>query len=93
MPFMIRFDQGTVTVEQYHAINQGLADAGQGNPVGREYHVGYIEDDGRLSVVDIWDSIESFETFGETLIPVLEAVGADAGEPIILPVDNIILGQ
>ena len=93
MPFMIRFDQGTVTVEQYHAINQGLEDAGQGSPVGREYHVGYIEDDGRLSVVDIWDSMENFEAFGETLIPVLEAVGADAGEPIILPVDNIILGQ
>ena len=93
MPFMIRFDQGTVTVEQYHAINQGLEDAGQGSPVGREYHVGYIEDDGRLSVVDIWDSMENFEAFGETLIPVLEAGGADAGEPIILPVDNIILGQ
>ena len=90
---MIRFDQGTVTVEQYHAINQGLEDAGQGSPVGREYHVGYIEDDGRLSVVDKWDSMENFEKFGEKLIPVLEAVGADAGEPIILPVDNIILGQ
>ena len=60
MPFMIRFDQGTVTVEQYLAINQGLEDAGQGSPVGREYHVGYIEDDGRLSVVDIWDSMENF---------------------------------
>ena len=93
MSFMIRFDQGTVTVEQYHAIDQGLADAGQGNPVGREYHAAYIEDDGRLSVVDIWDSMENFERFGETLMPVLEAVGADAGDPIILPVDNIIVGQ
>jgi hypothetical protein len=93
MSFMIRFDQGTVTVEQYHAINQGLEDAGQRNPVGREYHVGYIENDGTLSVVDIWDSMENFEKFGETLIPVLEVVGADAGEPTILSVDNIIVGQ
>ena len=90
MSFMIRFDQGTVTVDQYHAINQGLEDAGQGNPVGREFHVGYVEGDGSLSVVDIWDSMENFEKFGETLMPVLETVGADAGEPTILSVDTII---
>ena len=87
---MIRFDQGTVTVAQYHAINQGLEDAGQGNPVGREFHVGYLEENRRLSVVDIWDSMENFEKFGEILMPVLKTVGANAGEPTILSVDNII---
>jgi hypothetical protein len=33
MSFINQLDQETITADQYHAINQGLEDVGQGNPV------------------------------------------------------------
>lgn len=41
---------------------------------------------------DVWDSQETFDAFGETLMPILAATGIDAGEPMISAVHNIIVG-
>jgi hypothetical protein len=45
-----------------------------------------------IQFFDIWDSQESFEAFGKTLVPIMAEVGADPGEPQVAPIRNIIKG-
>jgi hypothetical protein len=47
---------------------------------------------GRIHVFDVWDSRESFEKFGETLIPIMAELGTNPGEPHVAEVHNIIVG-
>ena len=72
------------------ALNR-LEAAGAGSPPGRQYHVA-LESDGLIQVFDVWDSQESFEAFGATLLPIMSALGTDPGEPMVAPVRNIIKG-
>ena len=54
-----------------------------------EYHVCFVAD-GNLRVSEIWDSREQLEAFGQRLMPVLQEVGVDPGEPEIMEIHNII---
>jgi hypothetical protein len=68
-----------------------LEAAGAGAPAGRLYHVA-MESDGLVQVFDVWDSQESFEAFGATLMPIMTELGADPGAPMVSPIHNIIVG-
>jgi hypothetical protein len=48
--------------------------------------------DGGIEVFDVWDSEESFQSFGETLVPIMSELGADPGEPQVAEIHNVILG-
>ena len=37
-------------------------------------------------VYDIWESPDTFEAFGKTLMPILGEIGIDAGEPSIMAI-------
>ena len=65
--------------------------AGAAAPKGRSYHVSYGDPE-NLHVTDIWDSMEDFQAFGETLIPILQSLGVDSGQPDVQQVHNIIVG-
>ena len=65
--------------------------AGAGKPKGRLYHVCFGAGDG-LQVFDIWESQQAFDKFGETLMPILQEVGLDPGEPMVEPVHSVIPG-
>ena len=41
---------------------------------------------------DVWESQESFEAFGATLLPIMGDLGVDPGEPAVAPVHNTIQG-
>ena len=41
---------------------------------------------------DVWESQESFEAFGATLVPIMGDLGVDPGEPSVAPVHNAIQG-
>jgi hypothetical protein len=43
-------------------------------------------------VFDVWESQQSFEAFGETLVPIMRELGSDPGQPQVSPVHNIIKG-
>ena len=43
-----------------------------------------------MMVYEIWDSPESFEKFGETLMPILGEIGIDPGQPEVMPLHNMI---
>ncbi|HEV2982147.1 MAG TPA: hypothetical protein VGX51_11995 [Solirubrobacteraceae bacterium] len=81
------------TSDRYDEALRRLDAAGAGSPAGRQYHCALKGPDGSVNVFDVWDSRESFEKFGETLVPIMSEVGSDPGEPMVLEVHNVILGS
>jgi hypothetical protein len=77
--------------DKYDEAIGRLEAAGAGAPEGRSYHVA-LETDGEINVFDVWDSQESFEAFGATLMPILTALGVDPGTPVFSPAHNVIVG-
>jgi steroid delta-isomerase-like uncharacterized protein len=85
------FQPSSFSPEVYDETIKKLEAAGAGSPPGRLYHAA-LESDGEIQVFDVWDSKESFEEFGTTLLPIMHEGGADPGEPMVYPVRNIIVG-
>jgi hypothetical protein len=86
---VIMFDVKGMTSENYRNVLARLDEAGVGAPAGRQYHCAYGEPD-NLQVIDFWDSPESFEAFGATLVPILQRYGVSA-TPNIQPVRNQVM--
>ncbi len=91
MAIVLRFTPQSLNAATYGDIVKRLEQAGAGSPAGRLYHVCF-GDTNNLRVSEIWDSRENFEKFGETLMPILQEVGVDSGEPEEIEVHNIIEG-
>ena len=91
MAFGLYFTPNSFTPAQYDEAIQRLEAAGAANPPGRLYHVA-LEINGQISVYDTWESMEQFEAFGKTLLPILSELGVDAGQPMVMPAHNVIEG-
>jgi hypothetical protein len=91
MSFVLRFTPAGFTAAKYNEAIKQLNAAGAGSPKGRSYHVCF-GDPNNLHVSDIWDNMEDFQAFGQTLLPIMNALGVDPGQPVVLPVHNIIVG-
>lgn len=91
MAIIALFTPSGLTAEQYDESTRRLEAAGAGAPAGRLHHTCYGEGTA-LRVAEIWDSPESFRRFGETLMPILQAVGINPGQPEIFPVHHTIKG-
>jgi hypothetical protein len=91
MSILVRFTGApTVTTQKYDECLRRLESGGDFPPNGLEYHVAFSSG-GNFRVSEIWDSQETFEAFGERLMPILAELGIElAGEPEILEVHNII---
>jgi hypothetical protein len=85
------FVHGGFTPEKYASVIKQLDDAGAGAPKGRTLHVA-LESDGQIQVFDIWESQKEFESFGETLLPILAEADVTLNEPMVAQVHNIIEG-
>jgi hypothetical protein len=90
MPIVVVFTPPSMNTTQYDEIIRQLEEAGAGSIKERLYHVCYGSGD-QLRVLDVWESVEAFEQFGATLLPILQRVGVDPGQPAISPVHNIVL--
>lgn len=64
------------------------AGAGFGSLAGRTFHCA-MEVDGAIHVFDIWESMEQFERFGETLVPIMTRLGVDPGEPWMATIHSV----
>ena len=62
----------SMTAEQYDRVIEQLEGSGAGAPSGRRFHACFGQGD-HLSMFDVWDSVEEFEAFGRTLMPILVA--------------------
>ena len=91
MSVAVVFTPASMSADQYDEITRRLEEAGAGAPRGRLYHVCHGSSD-QVHVLDVWDSMESFEEFGKTLMPIIQEMGLDAAEPEFREVHNIIEG-
>lgn len=91
MAYVVRFAPQGMDAAKYDEIIKRLDEAGAGSPTGRLYHVCFGDKE-NLRVSDIWDSMENFAKFGETLMPILQSLGVDSGPPEMIEVYNIIEG-
>ena len=79
-----------MSARQYDECITRLQKAGAGHPPGRVYHACFGGPD-NLSVFDVWTSQAAFEAFGQTLMPIMQQIGADPGQPSVMPVHNVIV--
>jgi hypothetical protein len=91
MAIIVHFHPTGMNASQYEQVLSLLREAGLGAPKGRLYHACYGAAD-ELRVVDVYDSPQSFEAFGQSLIPLLVEHGIDIGQPVVEEVHNLILG-
>ena len=84
------FAPTAMTARKYDECIKELTKAGALHPAGRTYHVSFGSPD-RLQVFDVWESQESFNRFGATLMPILQALGVDPGTPDVMSVHNRIV--
>jgi hypothetical protein len=91
MAISVYINPASATAAQYDEIIRRLDAAGAGKPAGRLYHACFGSGD-KLQVFDIWESQQAFDKFGETMIPIVQEVGVDLGQPMVEPVHNLIQG-
>jgi hypothetical protein len=91
MAYAYHFNPQSMNATQYTECIARLEAAGAGKPPGRRYHVAYGLPD-HIQVLDVWESAEDFERFGQTLVPILSELGVDPGAPEIEEIVNTIQG-
>src|ERR1700730_15535062 len=79
-----------MTAEKYDECIKRLNKAGAQHPAGRTYHASFGTRD-KLSVFDVWTSQAAFDKFGKTLMPILQEIGIDTGQPSVMPVHKVIV--
>ena|ERR1700752_2709818 len=84
---MVQFNIPNMTTKVYDQVWENLLAAGHANPKGLIHHVGGPQGN-NIVVVDVWESAEAFNKFGETLIPILTKAGVTKVEPVVTPVHN-----
>ena len=91
MAISVYINPESATAAQYDEIIRRLDAAGAGKPAGRLYHACFGSGD-KLQVFDIWESQQAFDKFGETMMPIVQEVGVNLGQPMVEPVHNLIQG-
>ena len=92
MAIIVHFSPSGLDRSKYDEAIRRLEQAGEGSLPGRLYHCFY-DSGGAFKVVEVWDSLQSFERHGQTLVPILKSVGIDAGQPVVGSAHNVIAGQ
>jgi hypothetical protein len=91
MTLTVSFTPPSMTSQQYDTTIKRLEAAGAGVPAGRLYHVCFGSGN-QLRVVDVWESQQAFDAFGKTLMPILQDIGLDPGQPEFAEAHHIIAG-
>ena len=82
------FSPTAMTPAKYDECIARLTRAGALHPAGRTYHVALKTGD-KVQVFDVWGSQAEFDAFGATLVPILQALGIDPGQPMVSAVHNV----
>jgi hypothetical protein len=91
MAIIVHFAPKGMDDKKYAEVLRRLEAAGAGAPPGRLHHACY-GDRNALRVTDVYDTPQSFDAFGRTLVPILGQLGIDVGQPEVIEVHNIIRG-
>ena len=91
MALIVHFTPKGMDETKYAEVMRRLDAAGAAAPAGRLHHACY-GDRNALRVTDIYDTPQSFDAFGKTLVPILASLGIDIGRPEVIEVHNIVRG-
>lgn len=91
MAILVTFTPASMTTEQYDEVIRRLQAAGAGAPTGRLHHVA-ARHGTSLRVIDVYESPQAFEAFGQQLLPILQEVGVTLPPPEIAEVHNMVAG-
>lgn len=86
------FAPAAMSAAKYDECIKQLKKAGAGHPVGRSYHACFGPSD-KVMVFDVWTSQAAFDKFGKTLLPILQGLGVDPGQPSVMAIHKIIVPQ
>lgn len=95
MAIGVLFEFRGMTGEQYDEVCRGLNDGAllsslsQWPGGGILSHVSGPTADG-WRVVDVWESEEAFQRFGEMLMPLMEKAGIPSAQPEVFQVHNVV---
>ena len=89
MAIAMYFHPQSMSAAQYDEVIERLDKAGAGRPQGRIHHSCFGSPDS-VMVYDVWESQELFDQFGATLMPILQELAIDPGQPDVMPLHNII---
>jgi|NGEPerStandDraft_6_1074524.scaffolds.fasta_scaffold01493_7 hypothetical protein len=86
----VYFHQKGMTLDKFNESHRRLSVEGAtaDAPPGRIHH-SCFGDDGSLMVFQVWDSLDSFQKFGETLMPILAELGIDPGVPDVMALHRL----
>jgi hypothetical protein len=90
MAIGVYFSPAAMSAAQYDECIKLLRKAGAGNPAGRSYHSSFGSKD-KLMVFDVWTSQAAFDKFGKTLMPILQQIGLDPGQPNVMEMHKVIV--
>jgi hypothetical protein len=90
MAIGVYFSPAAMSAAQYDECIKRLRKAGAGNPPGRSYHATFGPKD-KLMVFDVWTSQKAFDKFASTLMPILQELGLDAGQPNVMDIHKVIV--
>ena len=79
-----------MSADAYDECIKRLRKAGAGHPRGRVYHAA-IKNGDAVNVFDVWTTQAAFDAFGKTLMPILQSLGVDPGQPRVMDVHNVIV--
>ena len=83
--FVTVFEAPGMTAQDYDAIISELESKGRLYNANRISHVAF-ERKGAWCVVDVWNSLESFQQFAENeLKPIFVKIGLNPPPPVVLP--------
>jgi hypothetical protein len=86
----VYFAPAAMTAAMYDECVKRLKKAGAGHPAGRTYHASFGPSE-KLMVFDVWTSQAAFDKFGKTLMPILQELGVDPGQPSVMPMHKVIV--
>jgi len=90
MAIGVYYSPAALSAAKYDECIKLLKKAGAGNPVGRSYHTALGPND-KLIVFEVWTSQAALDGFGKTLMPILQQLGIDPGQPEVMPVHKVIV--
>ena len=88
MAIGMSFSPAALSAAQYDECIRLLKKAGAGQPAGRSFHGAFGPND-KLMVFEVWTSQSAFDRFGKTLMPILQQLGIDPGQPTVMPVHKV----
>ena len=81
---LVIVDVPGMTTQQFNDAWDHMKGLGHHAPDGLIHHFGGDYESG-MTVVDVWDSAEHFQKFGEVLRPVLAKLGIHDIQPRVMP--------